>query len=64
MLYRLDTVHLEYPIAPSPARKPSSLTREALSLAQFNVQHSREDPANPLKYKRILDLCIRRYAAY
>ena len=64
MLHRPDSFHLEYPAAPSPACEPSPLTREALSLAQFNIQHQREKTANLLKYNRILGLCIRRYAAY
>ncbi len=52
MLYRLDSFHLEYPTAPSPACKPLPSISGALSLVRFNVQHSRDETASPLKYKK------------
>jgi len=52
MLHRLDSIHLEYPTAPSPAHKPSPSTGGELSLAWLNVPHQRAMSDEPLKYKK------------
>ena len=51
MLHRLDTLHLEYPTAPSPACKPSPSTRGTLNLAADNTRYAHEKVVNPWGYK-------------
>ena len=53
MLHRLDTFHLEYPTARSPARKPTPSTNGTLSLVRLNVPHSWGNAVTQLKCKKI-----------
>ncbi len=56
MLHRLDSFHLSYPTAPSPACKPSPSSNEALRLAGLNVLRSGGKVVNPVRRKRVLGI--------